>query len=365
MTERVRVGVIGLGVGRHHVEAYRRTAEAELVALADANETLLRQRQREYGVETGYTDYRALLERPDIEAVSVAVPNDLHRQVVLDALAAGKHVLCEKPLARTVAEGREIALAVRQSGRVFLMAFNNRFRPESQLLKRLVEEGVFGDLYYLTTGWLRRRWILPRGSWFGYRERSGGGPLIDLGVHMLDLALWLAGFPPVRRVVGFTHDRLARARATPEDPVDVEDFAAATVFLETGAVLHLATSWVGHIEARDRVWLEVLGTQAGASLVREVTLAGTVEERCALHEERHGVALTSTPLLVRTDPALSTYQESILNEVRHFLQCILTGQPPIAPVEHGLRVLEVLEAIYQAAAAGREIEPGQTAAGPA
>ena len=189
-------------------------------------------------VEIATTDYQSVLARPDIDAVSVCLPNWLHAKISIEAIQAGKHVLCEKPLANTLVDGERLAAAVHASDRIFMLALNNRFRVEIQSLKRVIDAGTLGDIYYAKTGWVRRRWATIVRGWFMEKEKSGGGPLIDLGVHMLDLALWLMGSPKATRVSGVVYDKLAKEMEPLLGPLDIEDLGAAMVHLDNGAAIY-------------------------------------------------------------------------------------------------------------------------------
>ncbi len=211
---KVNVAVIGLGwPGQRHLEGYFKLPFVNVAAICDMSETLLASTHARFPVETATTDYQAILARPDIDAVSICLPNWLHAPISIEAIQAGKHVLCEKPLANTLAEGERLTAAVHASDRIFMLALNNRFRVEIQSLKRVIDQGTLGTIYYAKTGWVRRRWGGTVRGWFMEKEKSGGGPLIDLGVHMLDLALWLMGSPKATRVSGAVYDLLVKEMA--------------------------------------------------------------------------------------------------------------------------------------------------------
>ena len=188
-----------------------------------------------------YTDYRELLANPEIQAVSVAVPNFLHVPIGLDAIAAGKHVLIEKPLARTTAEGEKLVRAAEDAGLVLGIVFNRRSRADMQALKQHIDRGRAGEIYHARAYWNRRAGIPGLGSWFTSKDGAGGGPLIDLGVHVLDMALWLMDDPVVERASAATYAKLGpqgignwtgnRFSVTDDSTYEVEDFA--TAFLRT------------------------------------------------------------------------------------------------------------------------------------
>jgi predicted dehydrogenase len=202
-----------------------------------------RKTAEEFGVKNVFTDYREMLSMDGIDAVSVCVPNHLHSTMAIDAFEAGKHVICEKPLAITPAEGEAMVAAGKKAGKLFMTAFNNRFRGDTQLLKKMIESGELGDIYYAKTGWIRRKGIPGMGGWFTTKAKSGGGPLIDIGVHVLDLAMWLMGNPKAVTVSGSTYAQFGPkgeglggwGHAEENGTFDVEDLAAGFIRMDTGA----------------------------------------------------------------------------------------------------------------------------------
>jgi predicted dehydrogenase len=354
--EKVNVAVIGLGwPGQRHLEGYLKLPFVNVAAICDMSEALLQSTHARHPVETATTDYQFLLARPDIDAVSICLPNWLHSQISIEALAAGKHVLCEKPLANTLAEGERLTAAVHASDRIFMLALNNRFRVEIQSLKRVIDAGSLGEIYYAKTGWVRRRWGGTVRGWFMEKERSGGGPLIDLGVHMLDLTLWLMGSPKAVRVSGAVYDKLAKEMEPLLGPVNIEDLGSAMIHLDNGATIYLETSWMGYIE-RERVFSELMGTRGGAKYERfgretwttmpvpPYQLFSTIADE-QVNAAPTNIALTPEEMLLA----------SFANEMRHFAECVRDDTPPIANVDQGLEILRILDAVYRSAADGREI----------
>jgi predicted dehydrogenase len=348
--ERVRVAVIGLGwPGQQHVAAYQRLPDVDLVAICDINRTLLAQTQAATGVPRAVASVEELLNLADLDAVSVCLPNFLHAPVAIAALESGRHVLCEKPLARTVEEGEQIAEAVARTGRVFMMALNNRFRPDMLALKQLVDEGGLGEIYYGKASWLRRTWNPIVRGWFTNRAQSGGGPLIDLGVHMLDLALWYMGNPHPAAVSGATYSLFREQVARQIGSIDTEDLATGFVRLVDGRTVTVEASWIGFTELPDMVTCNLFGTRGGATVERST---GRASLRI-FSEPTLGLPLTAMPAAPADSAALS--QASFTNEMRHFIDCIRERREPSAPVGQGLDVLRILDALYRSAAAGREI----------
>src|SRR5690242_12029441 len=203
----IKVGVIGCGIGSFHLEGYAEEPRAKVIAIAGL-EDRCQELANKFGVDRVYRDYRELLADPDVQAVSIAVPNHLHREVTIAALRAGKDVLVEKPLAPTAAEGEEMVAMAEETGRILMIAFNRRGRHDAELVKNEVDAGRLGRIYHARAFWMRRSGIPGLGSWFTTKTLAGGGPLIDLGVHVLDLALWIMGNPRPVAVSAATYAEL-------------------------------------------------------------------------------------------------------------------------------------------------------------
>ncbi len=348
MDRTIRVAVVGLGwPGMRHLEAYLKHPSAEVVAVCDANPTLLAAVQRQHQIELGFENLESLLALDGLEAVSICTPNFLHEPMVCAALAAGKHVLCEKPLAATLEQGERIAATARASDRVCMVGFSRRYRDDSRTVKALVESGELGEIYHARTGWLRRRFNPSVRGWFLSKALSGGGPLIDLGVHMLDLALWLMGSPKAVSVSGAVSYRFGE-RLGRGAPVDVEDLASAYVRLDNGAVIILETSWYSFSGATDHIFCELLGTRGGAKIDLGTTSPTPPVE---VYVDRGSVPLVATPVI----PAADQTTVSFSNEVAEFIAAIQEERAPASTVEQGLEILRILDAIYRSAEAGAEV----------
>ena len=340
----VKVGVIGLGMGRAHLAAYRELNQAQVIAICDIDAEKLSQAQKKYEVPYTFTDYDKILQMDELDAVSVATPNFLHAPVSIAALKAGKDVLCEKPLAMNSKEAREMLKVKNKTGRRLAVNFNNRFRPETQFLRNYIQEGNLGKIYYARTVWNRRQGIPPGAkTWFTDKEKSGGGPLIDLGVHRIDLALWLLGYPHVLSVSGLANyelgQRIAKERKT---KYDVEDFATALIRLEGNIVLHLECSWISFTQKREDMSTQILGTLGG---VEDRNLLEGHGYEVKIFHQVQGIRVESTP---REFPPAETPQE-------HFVNCILNHKEPMNRAEEALVINEIMDAIYLSSEKGREV----------
>lgn len=323
------------------MQGYGTHPRAEVVAVADVDTERARQVGDEFNVPTRYEQAEEMLEKESLDVVSIAVPNCLHKPLTLKALDAGCHVLCEKPMAMNAAEARDMLDAAAAVRRRIMINFAFRFTAQSAALKREVDAGTLGHVYFAHTAWMRRRNIPRFGGWFGQKQLSGGGALIDLGVHRLDLALWLMGYPKPTWVLANTYDpigsRLAREQAR---TFDVEDMAAAAVRFDNGAMLHVEASWASNIKEREWMETRLIG-EAGGLLQRNLNEG--YEFECEIYLERNGCQYDLRPHEPIPGPRTSMY---------HLIDCIVRDEPHIATGEEGLVVMELLDAIYRSAAKG-------------
>ena len=351
---KVRVGVIGCGAGLFHLEAYANEPRATVVALAGLDTDRCQSLAKQFSVPDIYGEYTELLADPTIDAVSVAVPNHLHLPVCVAALEAGKHVVVEKPLARNTEDGERIVQAARDNGRVLAIAFNRRHRQDVALLKQHVDAGGLGRVYYAKAFWMRRAGIPGLGTWFTKKEQAGGGPLIDLGVHVLDMALYMMGNPTVTSVTAATFAELGpqgkgswagtRFRDDAARAYEVEDLATAFIRFADGAVLQLETCWAAYTGVTDEFGVTLYGNQGGAEIhVKDYALTGTLRT----FGDWEGIPTDATPRLQ------ATHGHSAI--IANFVTSILTGTPVSPSGEEGLDRTRLIDAIYRSAALGREI----------
>lgn len=344
-TRKLRIGVVGLGIGRMHIEGWREHPQAEVVAIADADPKRLAEIGDKFGITHRHASAAAMLEAHTLDAVSICTPNKFHRELTLLALERGCHVLCEKPMAMNAAEGREMLEAAQRAGRRLMINFSYRFSAQSRALKAQVDAGVFGEFYFGRSVWHRRRGMPGFGGWFGSKALAGGGPLIDLGVHRLDLALWLMGYPKPTWVMGSTYDPIARAAAAQAGKTfDVEDLAAAFIRFDNGASLVLEASWAAHIGEAELMETRLLGTRAG---LLQTNLDEGYRFDAQIFSDQHG-----TPMDLRVHPNSATAPSAM----HDFAQGILTDTPHPAGADEGLRVMEILDAIYASAARGAPVQ---------
>jgi predicted dehydrogenase len=345
--KKLRIGVIGLGMGRWHVEGYLGHPQATVAAIADTSAERLQEIGDKHSIAGRYTDAQEMLAKEKLDVVSIATPNKFHCPLALAAFKAGCHVLCEKPMAMNAAEGRKMLAAAKKAKRRLMINFSYRFNQKSQELKKQVDSGVLGDIYFARTIWHRRRGMPGFGGWFGQKALAGGGPLIDLGVHRLDFALWLMGYPKPTWVLGSTYNKIASAIAKSEGKAfDVEDLAVGLVKFANGATLEIEASWAANLRERELMQTQLLGDQGG---MLQFNLNEGYEFEAEIYREIAGCQVDSKIRWSNT-PAPSSYY--------HFVDSIIHNRPHIATGEDGLVVMELLDALYASAASGAPVKIG-------
>jgi len=352
-TRKLRAAVIGVGVGWNHIEGYQTCPDSELIAICDANPTVLAERGPKFNVPESarFTDYKELLKREDLDAVSIALPNFLHEPVAVAAFEAGKHVLCEKPLSLNSASGQRIIDAGKAAGKTLMVCYNHRYRPEIVWLKDQITRGDFGDIYAVKAGWMREGWIPTHGAWFTDKARSGGGALIDLGVHVLDLALWLMGYPKPVSVSGASFSKFVprgqktNPRTMKPSSNEVDDLGMGFVRFENDSALMFESAWATHREPmQDGYFVRLFGSEAGANFFTGAANGETVSAFKYIDNEP--TALT---------PKLKGGISGHVRAVHHFVDCALNNKVPNSPGEHGLIGLKIIDAIYESARTGHEV----------
>lgn len=353
----IPVGIAIIGGGgiaqSSHLPAYaklRDEGKVKIVAVADVNEATAKTAADKFQIPHTFTDYKQMLELGGIDAVDVCTPNFLHKQPTIDALNAGKHVIVEKPIALNAVEGSEMVEAAKKNKRKLQVALNLRFAQAPQAVKRFINDGKMGDIYYARAHALRRRGI-PGWGVFTQKDKQGGGPLIDIGVHALDLTLWLMGHPEPESVSGTTYAKFGKREGViglmgQWDPkiFTVEDFAVGLVRFKNGATVVLESSFVANIE-RDEFYTQIMGTEGGAIL----DPFDTTNTKTKIFREESG-SLTDTIPFMR-----SGWMQSHEGEIRAFVQAIIDDTPVEVPGEQGLMVTRILDAIYQSSETGKEV----------
>ena len=348
--KKLRIGIVGVGSIAlvAHICSYNGMEDVEIVAVSDIVPEKMNYDQIPATAKK-YADYREMLEKESLDAVDICTPNDLHSKIAVYALEHGKHVFCEKPDAISFEERKRMSAAQQKSGKVLMVMRNNRHTAGSLYLKKCVDAGEFGEIYAGRCGWIRRRGIPGKGGWFTTKSRSGCGPLIDLGVHMLDLAIYLMGNPKAVAVSGSTYCKFAEADdisdsehssfgEKKEDGIfDVEDLATGFIRFENGASLQVEFSWASNIEEESR-FVELRGTKGGCTWK---------DEQVKVFNEKNGALVDVVPKL---GPA-----NGHRDNLRHFVNVVLYGEAADFDNAQGENMVKILEAIYRSAKEGKEV----------
>ena len=345
----LKVGLVGVGgISRTHMPGWAASEEAEVVAGSDISNEALEQWGALHNVKRLTNNADELFSDPDIDIIDLCVPNMYHAPLAIAALEAGKHVICEKPLAPTPEDIKKMIAARDKSGKQLMTAQHFRFAGVSQAMKAEIDTGTLGDVYHARGWMLRRNGLIPTAT-FIEKKHSGGGPCIDIGVHILDLTLWMMGNPRPVTVSGVADARLAHlpgAFATwREGPIpstfDVEDYAVAFVRFETGATLVLEVSWLLHHDIRGedmQAW--IYGDEGGCHWPSAQFL---------------DTNYTTRQFNNRTLQLTQDKMEPHALECVEFAKAIAAGAPSPVPAEQSLQVLAILDGIYRSQAEGREV----------
>lgn len=348
---KIKVGIIGTGsISNSHIEAYKSNPDVELYAFCDIDAERVKLMAEKYGVEKTFTDMNEMLKLDEIDAVSVCTWNSAHAPCTIAALNAGKHVLCEKPMATSAKEAIEMKAAAEKNGKLLMIGFVRRFGNDCAILKDFIGADYFGDIYYSKATYLRRNG--NPGGWFGDKARSAGGPLIDLGVHVIDLVRYMLGNPQPVSVYGVTFQKLLNrpnikakkdynASSTDKDAVcDVEDLASALIRFDNGAVLAIEASFSLNIK-KDEGKIQLFGTKGGAKIDPELEMYTEINDYLA-------------DVQLATPTALS-FEGLFANEINHFVSCIIDKAECKAPAQDGIDMMRILDAVYESASKGHEV----------
>jgi len=332
---RKTLGVALVGVGAaaqiNHIPALKKTDGVELVALVDRDPEKAARVAQKFGVPLSFGRIEQMLDRDDIDAVHICTPNYLHAPMAIASLESGKHVLCERPLARNADEAAAMAKAAKKADRTLMSAVQHRFRADAQLLRTFVAKGELGEIHYAKAGWLRRRTEWDSDEWRQQKRESGGGVVMDLGFQMLDLSLWTLGGARVTSVTASVH-RVKKG--------DVEDSATAFLRLESGATLTLELTY-GLLMEKDFAYLNLFGG-GGAALLNPFRL----------HKGMHGTLVNVTPEI---DSARNQYKQSVESQIAHFVEALRKGAKPMGHADEIVPVMKSLDAIYRSAEQGKEV----------
>lgn len=351
-TKKIKLAVIGAGkIVNTHALAYEKMDNIEIVGVCDIIEKRAAEMAKRLGCDFYCTDYKEIFELDGLDAVDICTPNYLHSVIAVDALHKGINVFCEKPDAINVEEAEKMKAAAEKSGKILMVMRNNRYMEVSSYLKKYIEDGKMGEIYAARCGWQRRRGIPGKGGWFTTKELSGGGPLIDLGVHMIDLAMWLMGNPTPIAVTGCTYKKFADNNVSDsvhsafgdkvEDGIfDVEDLAMGFIRFDNGCCMQIEFSWASNIGTAQR-FVELRGTQSGA-------VWSSADDKLKIFTEEHG---STVDILPNITAQMSGHEANL----RHFIDVLLGNAEPMFLPQQGVNMIKILEGFYRSAAEGKEI----------
>jgi predicted dehydrogenase len=349
----IRIGIIGCGgiANGKHLPSLQKISGIEMVAFCDLIKERAEQAALKYGVPQAKVsvDYREMLLDSSIDVIHVLTPNAAHATITVAALEAGKHVMCEKPMAKTAKEARAMLAAAKKSGKLLTIGYQNRFRTNSTYLHGLCQDGVLGHIYYAKALALRRR-AVPTWGVFLDEDQQGGGPLIDIGTHSLDLALWMMQNYRPRTVLGVTHHQLSQRENAANawgqwDPktFTVEDSAFGMVTMEDGANIIVESSWALNSLSVGEAQVLLCGTEAGADMAKgELRLNG--EENSRLYTKSVNLEMGGVDFYEGEHKLKAADIEA-----RQWIQAVRDGGSPVVKPEEALVVTEILEAIYESA----------------
>lgn len=357
MGEKIRVGIIGCGgiANGKHMPSLSKLDNVEMVAFCDVKEEKALKAAKDYGVDGAktYNDYRKLLDDKSIDVVHVCTPNKSHSDITVDALEAGKHVMCEKPMAKTANDAKRMLDAAKRTGKKLTIGYQNRFRPDSQYLHKLCQDGVLGEIYFAKAHAIRRR-AVPTWGVFLNEEEQGGGPLIDIGTHALDLTLWMMNNYKPKYVVGNTYRKLAERRNAanawgPWDPdkFTVEDSAFGFITMENGATIILESSWALNSLDVDEAKTTLCGTEGGADMKDGLRINGEMNGR--LYTTK--IDLSSGGVAFYEGKA----EDAADLEARLWIESIINDTEPVVKPEEAYVVSQILEAIYTSSKTGKPV----------
>ncbi len=333
--QKTRVAIVGAGHVAQvaHIPAYRANPDVELVAIVDYDAVKAKRIKEQFGFKAAYDDINDMLKKSDVDAVDICTPNYLHAPMAIAALRSGRDVLCEKPMARNAKEAQQMVDAADTHDRILMVAMNNRFRDDAQMLQKFVAANELGEIQIVKAGWLRRATDWKDRAWFTEQKKSGGGALLDLGTPLVDLSMWITALQPSAAVSCAVYGKKGKD--------GVEDSGCAMIRFEGGACLMLEVNWNLRDE-RDVVYLQVYGSK-GAGVLTPLQL----------HKSIRGVLVNVTPTISKTK---NYYKESYQAEIDHFIQCVRKQKEPVTSGKEALGVMKIMDAMYESASSGKEVD---------
>ncbi|HEY6951379.1 MAG TPA: Gfo/Idh/MocA family oxidoreductase [Bacteroidota bacterium] len=332
--DRIRIGIVGMGTIAQtiHLPILSKLPDAEIVAVCDVDLNKATSVAKKYGIARCYDSYEEMLQKEDtIVAVDVCAPTDLHRSIAVAVLESKRDVLVEKPLARTQAESEEIVAAARKNHRKVMVGMNNRFRPDSMILKGFIQDKALGEIYYAKAGWFRN--LATTNPWLTRKEQSGGGVVLDLGIVMFDLAFWMMGYPEVKEVTATNYSHHTRG---------VEDSSIVYMKMKNGSTLTIEASW-SFESNQDFFYCDCFGTDGSGSL-----------NPFRILKRMHGSLVNVAPASHETPQML--YRKSYENELKHWIGALRGLHAVISTGEESVHRMKIVDAIYRSAKLGKAVK---------
>lgn len=347
---KIKVGIIGTGgISHFHMRGYKGIPDVDVVAVCDIDENKVKAYAAQYNVPKYYTDYNEMMANEQLDAVSVTTWNAAHKGAAIAALNGGANVICEKPMAMNSQEAEEMLEAAKRNGKLLMIGFVRRFGNDADILKTFINAGDMGDIYFAKASYLRRNGC--PGGWFSDKEYSGGGPLIDLGVHVMDLVRYLSGNPLPVAAYGVTYSGLRKSNVAEGQSWkiesaktfenNVEDMATGFVKFDNGLTLYIEASFNLHLK-HDIGNIELFGTKAGAK----------IDPQIEFFTDMNGKLVDIKPA---GDTSLS-FNGLFENEIAHFVDCVRTGKPCRSPGEDGVVLMKIIDALYESARTNSEVK---------
>ena len=312
-----------------HLPILTRLPDVEVVAVCDMDRSKAESLARKYNIKRAYDDYEKMLnEEENLIGVDICVSTNAHKDVALAALEAKKHLLIEKPLARTQGEAIDIVASAKKHGRMLMVGMNNRFRPDSMILKSFIEEKELGKIYYAKAGWLKK--LSVANPWLTRKEQSGGGVVLDLGIVMFDLTFWMMGYPEVNEVIAANYSHNTKG---------VEDSSVMFIRMKNGSTITIESSWSFESD-QDFFYCDVFGTDGSGSL-----------NPFRILKKMHGNLVNLAP--VSHETPLSLYRKSYENELKHWVGSLRGLHPLTSTGEEAVHRMKIVDAIYKSAKTGK------------
>ncbi|MYL29300.1 gfo/Idh/MocA family oxidoreductase [Halobacillus halophilus] len=342
---RLRMGIIGAGgiaQGRHIPSFLELSRKVELTAVQDVNRDRAEEVAETFDIPYVFSYYKDMFQ--EVDAVTICTPNKFHAEIATAALEAGVHVLCEKPMAMTTAEGEAMVEAAERNNCILDIAYHYRFTPEAQLAKKVLMNNEIGEPFVTRVQAMRRRKV-PGWGVFTNKDLQGGGSLIDFGCHLLDLALWLLDDPEPVEVTGRTYDRLSKTPGLVNDwgsfdheSFNVDDHVTSYITFENGESLQFECSWAANIK-EDHTTLTISGTEGGLSVYP-----------FELYQAKYGALFDSSAKIREGEPEVGVVQ------AENFIDACLGQSELIVKPEQALKVTRLMEAIYESSQTGTSVK---------